>query len=80
MCDEPTGNLDTKTSKEVIHLFRKLNEESGITVILVTHDQEVAHNARRIIVLRDGEVVQDCSDYALAMEALHSGPLAEPAN
>ncbi|HAY80679.1 MAG TPA: macrolide ABC transporter ATP-binding protein, partial [Planctomycetaceae bacterium] len=54
MGDEPTGNLDTKTSREVIELFRELNEEQGLTVILVTHDQHVAKNARRNIVLRDG--------------------------
>ncbi len=79
LCDEPTGNLDTKTSKEVIQLFRKLNEESGITVILVTHDQDVARVARRIIVLRDGLVVEDTTDLAQAMHALHSGDLAEAA-
>src|SRR6516164_9544859 len=54
MCDEPTGNLDTRTAKDVIRLFRTLNQEHGITVILVTHDQDVAHSARRIVVLRDG--------------------------
>jgi putative ABC transport system ATP-binding protein len=75
MCDEPTGNLDTRTSKEVIQLFRRLNEESGITVILVTHDQAVAHTARRVIVLRDGLVVEDTTDYARAMEALHAGDI-----
>ena len=45
MADEPTGNLDTKTSREVISLFQKLNEEKQLTVILVTHDQEVAMHA-----------------------------------
>lgn len=59
MGDEPTGNLDSKTSREVIDLFRRLNEEEGLTVILVTHDQDVAKNARRTITLRDGEVVGD---------------------
>src|SRR5262245_21187212 len=73
MCDEPTGNLDSRTSKEVIQLFRNLNEESGITVILVTHDQDVARTARRIVVLRDGEVVEDSNDFARAMHALHGG-------
>jgi putative ABC transport system ATP-binding protein len=76
MCDEPTGNLDTRTSKEVIRLFRQLNQESGITVILVTHDQEVAHTAPRIVVLRDGNVLQDGSDFKQAMDALHSSDLA----
>ncbi|MBO0699276.1 MAG: ABC transporter ATP-binding protein [Zavarzinella sp.] len=85
MCDEPTGNLDTRTSKEVIQLFRDLNEQDRITVILVTHDQDVAKVARRIVVLRDGEIVQDTSDFALAMQSLHaeepagSAPDAQPA-
>jgi ABC-type lipoprotein export system ATPase subunit len=59
MADEPTGNLDSRTSRDVIQLFRRLNEESGITVILVTHDRDIAANARRRITLRDGLVVQD---------------------
>ena len=70
MGDEPTGNLDSKTSKDVIRLFKELNEEKQITVILVTHDPAVAKNANRMIVLRDGEVVQDTSDFDLAMHAL----------
>ncbi|HYV39057.1 MAG TPA: ABC transporter ATP-binding protein [Gemmataceae bacterium] len=77
MCDEPTGNLDSKTSKEVIQLFRDLNDKKGIIVILVTHDQDVAKVARRIIVLRDGLVVEDTSDYAQAMQVLHSTSLAD---
>jgi len=71
MGDEPTGNLDSKTSREVIALFRELNEQQGLTVILVTHDPTVAKNAKRMIVLRDGEVVADTSDFDLAMRALH---------
>ncbi|MBI3408661.1 MAG: ABC transporter ATP-binding protein [Planctomycetes bacterium] len=77
MCDEPTGNLDTRTSKEVIQLFRNLNQESGITVILVTHDQAVAHSARRIVVLRDGEIVEDTTNYTQAMQVLHSDDLEQ---
>jgi putative ABC transport system ATP-binding protein len=73
MCDEPTGNLDTRTSKEVIQLFRSLNKEVGITVILVTHDKDVARAADRIVVLRDGLIVQDTTDLAQAMQALHQG-------
>ena len=72
MADEPTGNLDTKTSREVIELFRRLNEESGLTVILVTHEQDVARNARRNIVLRDGNIVEDTSDFEQALKSLHS--------
>jgi macrolide transport system ATP-binding/permease protein len=54
--DEPTGNLDSHTSEEVLELFRRLNEEEGVTVILVTHDENVARCARRIIRIHDGAV------------------------
>jgi ABC-type lipoprotein export system ATPase subunit len=73
MADEPTGNLDSRTSTEIIQLFRDLNAQSGITVILVTHDQDVARNAKRIIALRDGEIVQDTTEIARALQALHTG-------
>jgi ABC-type lipoprotein export system ATPase subunit len=64
LADEPTGNLDSHTSQEVMDLFRQLNQEEGITLIVVTHNQEVAEHARRTIVLRDGEVVGDSSKSA----------------
>jgi macrolide transport system ATP-binding/permease protein len=54
--DEPTGNLDSKTSDEVLELFRRLNEEEGVTIILVTHDLNVARSAKRIIRITDGMV------------------------
>ena len=54
--DEPTGNLDSKTSEEVLELFRRLNEEEGVTIILVTHDANVARSAKRIITITDGMV------------------------
>jgi macrolide transport system ATP-binding/permease protein len=56
--DEPTGNLDSKTSEEMLGLFKKLNDE-GVTIILVTHDEEVARNARRIVRIHDGVLVSD---------------------
>jgi ABC-type lipoprotein export system ATPase subunit len=59
LADEPTGNLDSRTSGEVIELFRKLNEANGITVILVTHERDVARNARRIVQMKDGQIVAD---------------------
>jgi putative ABC transport system ATP-binding protein len=71
LCDEPTGNLDTRTSREIMALFRDLNESEGLTVILVTHDLEVARRARRALVLVDGEVVVDTTDIAVAAETLH---------
>jgi ABC-type lipoprotein export system ATPase subunit len=52
--DEPTGNLDSRTSSEVLQLFRRLNEQDGITIIIVTHDASVAQAARRIICIHDG--------------------------
>ena len=73
MGDEPTGNLDSKTSREVVTLFRELNENSGITVILVTHDANVAKNARRVVVLRDGGIVCDTLDFRQALQVLQSG-------
>jgi ABC-type lipoprotein export system ATPase subunit len=54
--DEPTGNLDSKTSEEILGMFRTLNQEEGITVILVTHALEVAEHAGRIIRIRDGRI------------------------
>ena len=73
MGDEPTGNLDSKTSREIIALFKDLNEKNGITVILVTHDLNVAKNAKRIIVLRDGGIVTDTSDFLEAAKVLQAG-------
>ena len=75
LADEPTGNLDSKTSVEIIELFRKLNQE-GLTVILVTHDQEVGRNADRTLVLRDGGIITDTTDFRQALQSLHSVPTA----
>lgn len=72
MADEPTGNLDSKTSREVIALFQELNETRQITVILVTHDLSVARHARRILVLRDGAIVTDTLSFDEAFESLHA--------
>ena len=59
LADEPTGNLDTKTSVEIMELFVRLNEESHITIILVTHEKDIAEFSRRKIFFRDGVVVGD---------------------
>jgi putative ABC transport system ATP-binding protein len=79
LCDEPTGNLDTRTSREIMDFFRELNEKEGLTVILVTHDLEVAKKARRALVLIDGEVVVDTTDFNAAADALHRRALTEDA-
>jgi putative ABC transport system ATP-binding protein len=72
MADEPTGNLDSRTSKEVMKLFQELNIQQGITIVLVTHDSDVARYAKRILVLRDGHIVEDTADHEKAIKALHS--------
>ena len=59
LADEPTGNLDTRTSIEVMDIFQKLNEERGITVMLITHEMDIAEHGTRIIKFRDGRVVND---------------------
>lgn len=59
LADEPTGNLDTKTSAEIMDLFVKLNNESNITVILVTHEHDIAAYSRRIIKFMDGRIISD---------------------
>lgn len=59
LADEPTGNLDTKTSNEIMDLLVKLNEEKNITVVLVTHEQDIAAYSKRIIRFLDGRIVRD---------------------
>lgn len=71
LCDEPTGNLDTRTSREIMAFFRELNRNDGLTVILVTHDLEVARKADRAIVLIDGQIAIDAHDIEEAAQVLH---------
>src|SRR5213078_2413249 len=59
LADEPTGNLDTRTSIEVMDIFQKLNTERGITVLLITHEHDIAEYGTRIVSFRDGLVVSD---------------------
>ncbi len=59
LADEPTGNLDTVTGQEIMTLFQDINRESGVTMIVVTHDAKVAHYARRLVYLRDGIITYD---------------------
>ncbi|MEU8210118.1 ABC transporter ATP-binding protein [Micromonospora sp. NPDC049044] len=62
LADEPTGNLDSVTGAAVLELLEQLNVESGVALVMVTHDQEVAARARRRITMRDGVVVADSAD------------------
>jgi putative ABC transport system ATP-binding protein len=59
LADEPTGNLDSQAGDEVMGIFQRLNQEQGITIILVTHDPEIARYASRIITMRDGRIEGD---------------------
>ncbi|MFC3147936.1 ABC transporter ATP-binding protein [Piscinibacterium candidicorallinum] len=59
LADEPTGNLDTKTTEEVLKVFEQLNREQGLSIVIVTHEPDVAHHAKRLVRLRDGLVVFD---------------------
>src|SRR6516165_5998654 len=68
--DEPTGNLDSRTSEEILTMFQKLNAEEGITIILVTHDAEVAAHAKRVIRIRDGLIEEGAFEPALEVQAV----------
>jgi putative ABC transport system ATP-binding protein len=59
LADEPTGNLDSRTSVEVMEIFQRLNRERGITLVLVTHEPDIAEYADRVVVFRDGRIKQD---------------------
>jgi putative ABC transport system ATP-binding protein len=73
LADEPTGNLDTKTSIEVMGIFQRLNQETGITVVLITHEMDIAEYGTRIVSFRDGQVV---ADRAVARRRLAKDELA----
>ena len=59
LADEPTGNLDSRTSVEIMDIFQKLNEENGLTIVLVTHEPDIAHFAKRNLFFRDGKIRRD---------------------
>ena len=59
LADEPTGNLDTQTSREIMAIFQQLNREQGITIVLVTHEDDIAACTQRLVRLQDGRVVHD---------------------
>jgi putative ABC transport system ATP-binding protein len=59
LADEPTGNLDSQTSKEIMGILQTLNEQQGITIMLVTHEPDIAQYAKRVILFKDGLVIED---------------------
>ena len=59
LMDEPTGNIDSKTAKEIIGLVKRLNEDEGVTIIMITHDQQLASQATRIVKMLDGSIIKE---------------------
>ena len=59
LADEPTGNLDSKNSHEIVELLKRMNREYNQTLIMITHDESIALQARRIIAIEDGKIVRD---------------------
>jgi len=79
MADEPTGNLDSRTSLEVMDIFQELKEQRGIIIVLITHEQQVAEYGSRIVTFKDGRIVSDKANDArrLARYELAETPMAE---
>ena len=79
LADEPTGNLDSRTSVEVMEIFQRLNRERGITLVLVTHEPDIAQYAQRVVVFKDGKIKKDypIEDQRDAREELRNLPPIE---
>jgi len=71
--DEPTGNLDSHTSEDILRMFKELNEKDGITIIMVTHEADVARHARRIIHIHDGVIVDGSGGPDVSLAAAGKG-------
>lgn len=78
LADEPTGNLDSRTSLEIMEIFQKLNKEAQITIVLVTHEPDIARYAGRHVIFRDGRIIRDVPiSPRPAIEDLHNMPKAK---
>jgi putative ABC transport system ATP-binding protein len=78
LADEPTGNLDTRTSIEILEIFQELNRSAGITIVLVTHEPDIATYARRVVTFRDGLILSDEQAQARPADAAAAPTLAMP--
>jgi len=74
LADEPTGALDTRSSEDVMALFERLNRERGITIMLVTHESDIAAHAQRIVTFRDGRIVSDTASAETAPSPAPTAP------
>jgi putative ABC transport system ATP-binding protein len=81
IADEPTGNLDTRSSEEVMEIFQRLNQDNKLTILIVTHEPDIAHHAQRLIEIRDGRIRRDARirDPRQASAILASLPVEEEA-
>lgn len=79
LADEPTGNLDSRTSVEIMEILQTLNDEQGLSIVLVTHEPDIARYAKRTLLFRDGKLKRDSlvQDRLVAREVLKSLPTAE---
>ena len=76
LADEPTGNLDSQTSNEIMGIMQTLNEQQGITIMLVTHEPDIAQYAKRVILFKDGLVIED---HPVLDRTLVPGVVSKPA-
>src|SRR5208283_2722435 len=80
LADEPTGNLDSKNSAEIMEIISRLNREQGLTVLVVTHDPDVAAYTDRVVTFRDGAIISDVRKLRTeAMSARRASATATPA-
>jgi putative ABC transport system ATP-binding protein len=79
LADEPTGNLDSRTSVEVMEIFQKLNDEQGLTIVLVTHEHDISQFCKRAVVFRDGMIKKDevLANRSIAEDVLKHMPVLE---
>ncbi len=79
LADEPTGNLDSRTSVDIMDIFQRLNDERGLTIVLVTHEHDISQFAKRAIIFRDGKIRKDdpVLNRPVAAEVLKTLPTLE---